>query len=81
MKRRRRKPRESYERFVALPHYMLRSPAWKTLPADAKALLIAVWERHNGMNNGEISYSVREAKEIGLSKSVTARMGTERSER
>lgn len=72
----RKKHRRSgdYERFVALPHYMLRSPAWKTLPPDAKALLIEVWMRHNGMNNGEIAYSVREAQQIGLSRSVAARM-------
>src|SRR6266446_6614469 len=72
----RKKHRKSgdYERFVALPHYMLRSPAWKTLPPDAKALLIDVWMRHNVMNNGEISYSVREAGQIGLSRSVAARM-------
>lgn len=73
MGRRRRKRSENYERFVALPHYMLRSCAWKTLPSDAKALLIDVWMRHNGMNNGEISYSVREAEAIGLSRSVAGR--------
>jgi hypothetical protein len=53
---------------------MLRSEAWRTLPSDAKALLIAVWQRHNGVNNGEISFSVREAELTGLSKSVAARM-------
>jgi hypothetical protein len=73
-KRRRRKPGDHYERFIMLPHYMLRSEVWKTLAPEAKALLIDVWMRHNGSNNGEISYSVREASQIGLSRSVAARM-------
>ena len=65
--------RNTTERFVAMPHYMLRAVAWKTLSPNAKALLVEVWARHNGMNNGEISYAVREAEEIGLSKDRTAR--------
>lgn len=69
------------ERFIALPHYMIRSPAWLTMSAAAKALLIQVWSRHNGMNNGEIAYSVREAAAIGLAKSVTARAFAELVER
>jgi hypothetical protein len=62
-----------YERFVALPHFMLGSPAWLTMSPNAKALLIDVWRRHNGVNNGEISYSVREAAAIGLGRSAAAR--------
>jgi hypothetical protein len=73
-KKRKRSKSGDYERFVALPHYMLKAPVWKTLPPDAKALLIEVWMRHNGMNNGEISYSVREAQAIGLSRSTAGRM-------
>lgn len=60
-------------RFVLLPHWLLRSAAWMTLSPDAKALLLHVWQRHNGANNGEISYAVREAAAIGLSKDRTAR--------
>jgi hypothetical protein len=73
-RRKRRRSGNYHDRFIALPHYMLRAPVWKTLPSDAKALLIEVWMRHNGMNNGEISFSVREAEEIGISRSVAARM-------
>jgi hypothetical protein len=68
-------------RFVALPHYMLRSAAWKTLSPNAKALLIDIWERHNGTNNGGISYAVREAGVIGLSKDQAARAFAELIER
>ena len=50
-------------RHVRLRHYMLRSPAWQSLGPVARSLLIEVWARHNGINNGEISFSVREAAE------------------
>lgn len=62
-----------FDRYVGLPHYMLRSDAWLDLSSDAKAILIDVWQRHNGVNNGGISYSVREAAEIKISKSGAAR--------
>lgn len=69
------------ERFILLPHFMLNCPAWKTLSPNAKALLLDVWTRHNGMNNGEIGYSVREAEEIGLSKDQAGRAFKELVER
>jgi hypothetical protein len=73
MTKRRRKSGDSKVRYVGLHHYMLRSPAWKMLDPNAKAVLIDIWQRHNGTNNGWISYSVREAQEIGLSKDQAAR--------
>ncbi|MBP2294710.1 hypothetical protein [Azospirillum rugosum] len=60
-------------RFIALPHYMLKCPAWRALSPNAKALLIDVWQRHNGANNGEIAYAVREAEGIGISRSSASR--------
>ena len=73
--------RSGGQRFVALPHYMLSSPAWMTMTPTAKALLIQLWARHNGQNNGEIGFSVRDAAAIGLSKSVAARAFAELVER
>lgn len=73
--------RTATDRFIKLAHYMLRSAAWKTLSPNAKALLIEVWARHNGANNGEISYAVREAEDIGLSKDQAARAFRELTER
>ncbi len=55
---------------------MLRCPAWKMLDPDAKALLLEVWARHNGTNNGQISYACREAEEIGLSRNRASRAFT-----
>jgi hypothetical protein len=74
MRKRGRSQREQHDRFVLLPHWMLKSEAWKTLPSDAKAILIDVWMRHNGSNNGEITYATREAEKIGISNSQAARM-------
>jgi hypothetical protein len=50
------------ERFIRLQFFMLKSDAWRSLTPDAKAILLHVWERHNGINNDEISYAVREAE-------------------
>lgn len=65
--------RRPVEPYVKLPHWMLRSAAWMTLSPDGKAVLIDIWRRHNGQNNGAIGYAVRDAEEIGLSKDKTAR--------
>jgi len=60
------------ERYIALPHWMLRSPAWRALSPNGKAVLLHLWERHNGSNNGQIVYAVREAAEIGIGRSNAA---------
>jgi hypothetical protein len=60
-------------RFVALPHYMMRSEAWRYARPVEKVVLIDVWMRHNGSNNGQIVYGARDGEKIGISKSVTAR--------
>jgi hypothetical protein len=51
-------------RFVKLQHYLLKSRAWRSMPAGAKALLLEVWARHNGSNNGEISFACSEAPKL-----------------
>jgi hypothetical protein len=63
----------SGERFIGLPHWLLTSAAWKALSPNAVKVLIHIWQRHNGTNNGQIVYAVRDAGEIGLSKSPAAR--------
>lgn len=49
--------------FVQLPIWVLQSPAWKHLTPNARCIYVAVKERYNGKNNGEISFSAREAGE------------------
>jgi hypothetical protein len=71
MARRRLRKFPSNNRFILLPHVMLKSPAWKSLSPNARALLLEVWARHN--DNGEISYAVREADAIGMHHSTASR--------
>jgi hypothetical protein len=61
-------------RFVDLRHYVIKSVAYRTLPYAAKALLTQVWLRHNGVNNGGISYGCNEAEEIEMSNPTATRM-------
>lgn len=58
------KGRSRNERFIKLDHGLLRSAAWKDLDPYAVKLLIAIWSRHSGDNNGNIPFSVREACEL-----------------
>lgn len=48
--------------FVKLDQGLLRTDAWRYLSPDALKVLLDIWARHNGMNNGYISYSHREAR-------------------
>ncbi|MBF0628544.1 MAG: hypothetical protein HQL91_10050 [Magnetococcales bacterium] len=49
---------------VRLYHWILKSEAWQSLSGNACKLLLLVWKRHNGENNGEISFSNREAAQL-----------------
>ncbi len=65
------KGRSANDPFIRLHKGVTRSEAWRSLSCEAKALLLEVWQRHNGQNNGEIPYSWREAREalrIGQTK-------------
>jgi len=66
------KGRSDNERFLKLPHYMLRSVAWRSLSANARTLYVEIASRYNGQNNGQISYSVREACVAILISTATA---------
>lgn len=61
-----RKGRNKHTRFVRLEHALLNSDAWLKLPLVARVIFIHLEKRYNGRNNGEISFSCREAaKEAG----------------
>ena len=51
-------------RFVKLEHWMLKTPAWLSLPPAPRALYVELAQRYNGSNNSEISMSVREAARL-----------------
>ena len=57
------KGRNKYEAHIRLHRGVTNSEAWKTLSCEATRLLLLVWARHNGMNNGRIALSWREARE------------------
>ena len=54
----------SGEKFIMLRRWMMDCPAWRSLSLGAGCLLLEVWNRHNGENNGKISMSVREAASL-----------------
>ena len=47
--------------YVMMEHYMMDTPAWRSLSANAKVIYFEVKRRYNGKNNGLISFSAREA--------------------
>jgi hypothetical protein len=49
------------DRHVRLYHWLMRSPAWKSLPGLSRALYAELARHYNGNNNGRIGYSVRQA--------------------
>ncbi|HAV50471.1 MAG TPA: hypothetical protein DCX75_10165 [Brevundimonas sp.] len=46
-------------RFVALPHFLMEGPAWRSLPAYERAALIEVAMIYDGSNNGYLDMGVR----------------------
>ena len=65
--------RNANVKFVMLPHYLTNSVAWQSLSGNAVKLLIEVWRRHNGANNGEITFAVREAEPIGIGRNAASK--------
>ena len=69
-----RKGRSKYEPHIRLHRGVTKSPAWRALSCEAKCLVLCVWERHNGMNNGCIPLSHRETRiALGVGNGKTAR--------
>lgn len=60
-------------RFVALPHALLNSDAWKDLTPDARCIFIELKRRYNGKNNGSIGLSYRDAAKSFKGGKDTAR--------
>lgn len=57
-----KKGRSAHEPYIRLHRGVTNSTAWKSLSCEARALLIQIWALHNGMNNGRIAYSHRQAR-------------------
>tara|TARA_R110002126_G_scaffold114842_1_gene253565 strand:- start:210 stop:731 length:522 start_codon:yes stop_codon:yes gene_type:complete len=68
------KGRSTYEAYIKLHRGVTDSPAWKELSCEAKCLMLSIWERHNGTNNGRIPFSHREARlALSVGNTKTAR--------
>jgi hypothetical protein len=68
------KGRSTTERFVSLPHWMLQSPAWRSLSPVGRSVFIELAAIYNGSNNGRIALSARDAAErVRCSKNTAAR--------
>jgi len=69
-----KKGRSTVERFVMLPHYLLRSAAWRALSPVARAMFIELLALYNGSNSGRIAMSARTgAERVGCSKDTASR--------
>ncbi len=59
---------------VRLYHWLLATPAWRSLSCEARAVLVELYALYNGSNNGGLFLSVREAaKRVGIGKTTAAR--------
>jgi hypothetical protein len=69
-----RKGRNKSPPFVQVPHWLMKTEAWRHLSTDGRALYLEVKMRFNGSNNGTIGLGVHEAAEcLNISKSVAHR--------
>ncbi|MBX7456652.1 hypothetical protein K3152_00175 [Qipengyuania sp. 1NDH17] len=65
--------RNTHEKFVMMEHWLLSSPAYRLLSPPARALLVEFRYRFNGVNNGQIFMSQRDAaKVLGIATHATA---------
>jgi hypothetical protein len=73
---RKSRSRDHQPRHVRIYHYMMETPAWKSLGVAERAMYVDIASRYAGLgsNNGRIHYSVREAAErLHIGKSTAAR--------
>jgi hypothetical protein len=62
------------DRFFAVPHYILNTPAWKQFSVSARATWLEFGRVHNGLNNGRIAMSARFLGDrLGLSHDSAAK--------
>ncbi len=65
--------------FIKLDHGLLKTKAWQHLSPDAAKVLLDLWSRHNGINNGSIGYAQRAAHEclcVAYGRQVSRRRAT-----
>ena len=68
---RKKHPKRSGERFVALPHFMLNHEKFALLSGNATKLYIQLFAQYNGHNNGDFSCAFSIMKKKGWHSSGT----------
>jgi hypothetical protein len=58
-----KKGRSKTERWVQIPHFVIKSPAFRTLSVAARAVYLELLFAYHGSNNGRIGMSCRSAAE------------------
>ena len=58
-------------RFLALPHVVLDSPAYRALSHTARSLLIDIARQHTSMNNGKLTASAKYLRLLGWTSNDT----------
>ena len=53
--------RNAFGRFIQLSHWLIDTPAWKSLSPTARSLYLEIKKRYNGFNNGDIAFLERQA--------------------
>ncbi len=66
-----KKKRKRSPPFVRLLNELIDSKAWKELSCYARTVYIEIHRKYNGRNNGNLSYTYREARKIMSSKRFT----------
>src|SRR5210317_486024 len=56
--------KRSGPQFIQLFHYMVKSDAWQDLSCHARTAYLEIAVKHNGYNNGDLSYTYKEASKI-----------------
>ena len=60
--------------FIMVPHAIVKSDAWRSCKPNAIVVWLQLSRRFNGMNNGRIVYSCREATEdVRIGKNTAAK--------
>lgn len=58
---------------VAIPAALIATPEWRGLSHPARSVLLLLWSRCDGWNNGTIPFAVRDGADWGMSKNTVQR--------
>ncbi len=59
--------------FIGLPHDLVRCDVWVGLSPNAVKVLIGIWDRYNGHNNGDLRFGYAHAERLLGCSTATAK--------